>query len=169
MSPTATIALYSAAALVMLVAIRVLAGLVLADAGVANPDQARPCDLIKPLVLYAQYLLIITSINGVPWPKPISVVVQALSFLWSSTSFNSLGLDCVLRASAALPLAIQKTLVSLFMPVAMLFVLLLADVLWSGLRTLCRSRPRQAVARVVKPHDMFLSLCICISFLFLPT
>jgi hypothetical protein len=167
MSPTATIALYSAAALVMLVAIRVLAALALADAGVASPDQARPCDLVKPLVLYAQYLFIITSINGVPWPQPVSVVVQALSFFWSSTSSNSLGLDCVLRHSAALPLAIQKTLFSLLMPVAMLLVLLLVDILWSRLQSLRRSRPRRA--RVVKTHDMFLSLCICISFLFLPT
>ena len=166
MSAAATIALYSAAALVMLVAVRVLSGLALADAGVPSPDQARLCDLIKPLVLYAQYLFIITSINGVPWPQPVGVVVQALSFFWSSTSSNSLGLDCVLRHSPTLPLAIQKNIFSLLMPVAMLFVLLLVDVLWSRLRTLRRSRTR---ARVVKTHDMFLSLCICISLLFLPT
>jgi hypothetical protein len=166
MSAAATIALYTAAAVLMLVAVRILSALAVADAGVASPDQARPCDLIKPLVLYAQYLFIITSINGVPWPQPISVVVQALSFFWSSTSSNGLGLDCVLRHSPALPLAIQKTLFSLLRPVTMLFVLLFVDVLRSRLRMLRRSRTR---GQMIKTHDRFLSLCICISFLFLPT
>lgn len=168
MKPVVTIVLYSVAALVMLVAVRVMSALALADSGSAAPDQPRPCDLIKPLVLYAQYLFIITNINGVPWPKPVSVVVQALSFFWSSTSSNSLGLDCVLRSTAALPVAMQKTLFSLLMPLAMLFVLLLLDVFWS-LR--CQRARRGARIRglVVNTKDEFLSLCVCMAFLFLPT
>jgi hypothetical protein len=153
--------------MVMIVAVRVLSAVALADSGLGSPDQARPCDLIKPLVVYAQYLFIITNINGVPWPKPISVVVQALGFFWSSTSSSSLGLDCVLRHSTALPVAIQKTLFSLLMPLAMLVVLLLVDALWSlRLRT---QRSTLARGQSLNAQDRFLSLCVCVFFLFLPT
>ena len=168
MKPAVTIALYSVAALVMLVAVRVLSALALADSGGVVADQPRPCDLIKPLVLYAQYLFIITNINGVPWPKPISVVVQALSFFWSSTSSNSLGLDCVLRDTASLPVAMQKTLFSILMPMAMLLVLLTLDVVWS-LRSQTSRRGMRWGSQALNTRDRFLSLCVCMSFLFLPT
>jgi hypothetical protein len=137
--PAATIALYSAAALLMLVVVRVLTALALADSGpvASATNQARPIDVVKPVVLYAQYLFIITSINGISWPIFITVVVQALSFFWSSASANSLGLGCVLPRHAALPVAIQKTLFSLLMPLGIVCVLLLCDVVWSFVRSRC--------------------------------
>jgi hypothetical protein len=170
--PAATIALYSAAALVMLVVVRILSALALADSGPATTTapQARTMDVVKPLVLYMQYLFVITSISSVPWPAPITVVVQALSFFWSSASANSLGLDCVLPRNAAVPVAIQKTLLSLLMPVGILCVLLLGDALWSFWRLRRQSRTRRAslMQRHVSTRDRFLSLLLCISFLFLP-
>lgn len=171
LQPSATIALYSIAALVMLVAVRVLTALVLADTGpsATAPNQARPVDFVKPIVLYAQYLFIITSINGVPWPAPISVVMKALTFFWASASANSLGLDCVLPRYAALPLAIQKTLFSLLMPFGILCVLLLVDVLWSFMRACRAPRTRRALPAHISTRDRFVSLVLCISFLFLPT
>jgi hypothetical protein len=128
-------------------------------------------DFIKPLVLYAQYLFIITSTNSIPWPAPITVVVQALSFFWSSASANSLGLDCVLPRHVTLPVAIQKTLFSLLMPVGILCVLLLCDAVWSCWRAHRQSRTRRGslMQRQVSARDRFVSLLLCISFLFLPT
>jgi hypothetical protein len=157
----------------MLVVVRILSALALADSGPATTatPQARPMDVVKPLVLYMQYLFIITSISGVPWPPPITVVVQALSFFWSSASANSLGLDCVLPRNAAVPVAIQKILFSLLMPVGILCVLLLGDALWSAWRFRRQSRTRRAslMQRHISTRDRFLSLLLCILFLFLPT
>ena len=147
--------------------VRLLSALALADSGPVVPDQARPVDLCKPLVVYGQYLFIIININSVPYPATLSQPIQFVGWFWSSASSNSLGLDCVLPRNAALPVAMQKTLFSLLMPVAMLLVLLLLDALWLLVLRKCATRRRQRQA--VSMRDRFLSLSLCISFLFLPT
>jgi hypothetical protein len=98
--------------------VRLLSALALADSGPVAPDQARHVDLCKPLVVYGQYLFIIININSVPYPATLSQPIQFVGWFWSSASSNSLGLDCVLPRAAALPVAMQKTLFSLLMPVA---------------------------------------------------
>jgi hypothetical protein len=144
-----------------------LSALTLADSGPVAPDQARPVDLCKPLVVYGQYLFIIININSVPYPATLSQPIQFVGWFWSSAPSNSLGLDCVLPRTAALPVAMQKTLFSLLMPVAMLLVLLLLDALWFLVLPTRATRRRQVQA--VSMRDRFCSLALCISFLFLPT
>ena len=139
-----------------------LSALALADSGPGALDQAKPVDLCKPLVVYGQYLFIIININSVPYPATLSQPVQFVGWFWSSASSNSLGLDCVLPHTAALPVAVQKTLFSLLMPVAMLLVLLLLDALWLLVLSKCAARRRRQLRNVS-------SLSLCISFLFLPT
>jgi hypothetical protein len=148
--------------------VRLLSALALADSGPIAPDQARPVDLCKPLVVYGQYLFIIININSVPYPATLSQPIQLVGWFWSSASSNSLGLDCVLPRNAVLPVAMQKTLFSLLMPVAMLLVLLLLDALWLLVLSKCAAR-RQRQLRNVSMRDRFSSLSLCISFLFLPT
>lgn len=169
MKPAVTVTLYVLAAVAMLVAVRVLSSMALADVqpvGSGSTQQATPVDLMKPLVVYLQWLFVVVSLNGVPWPPSLSVPLQALGWFWSSASANSLGLDCVLLHHAGLPVAMQKVLFGLLMPLAILLVLLCFDLLLA----LCtRRRPLRRPARQVSLHDRCCSLLLCMSFLFLPT
>jgi hypothetical protein len=123
----------------LLLAVRGLSALALAEAGrPATASQTRAVDLTKPLVVYAQWLFIVMSLNGVPWPASLSVPLQALAWFWSSASANSLGLDCVLPHNSRTPVAVQKVLFGLLMPLAILSVLLCCEVLLS----LCCRRSR---------------------------
>jgi hypothetical protein len=167
MKPAAIITLYTLAAVVLLLAVRGLSALALAEAGrPATAGQPRAVDLTKPLVVYAQWLFIVMNMSGVPWPASLSVPLQALAWFWSSASANSLGLDCVLPHNSRTPVAVQKVLFGLLMPLAILSVLLCCEVLLS----LCCRR-----ARCLRSHrhlsmtDRALSLFLCMSFLFLPT
>jgi hypothetical protein len=147
--------------------VRLLSALALADSGPVAPDQARAVDICKPLVVYGQYLFIIININSVPYPATLSQPIQFVGWFWSSASCNSLGLDCLLPRTAALPVAMQKTLFSLLMPVAMLLVLLLLDALWSLVVQKRATRRRQVHG--ISMRDRFFSLFLCTSFMFLPT
>lgn len=165
-----TIFLYTLAALVMLAVTRVLAAFAMADSGPqALPDQARPVDICKPLVLYAQYIFIVGNL-GVPWPATLAVPLQAVAWFWSSSSPNSLGLDCVLPRTG-MPIAAQKELFGLCMPLGILAVLLCIEWLYQALRSrrqLGRGRASAASLRTsLVPR--FVSLFLCVAFLFLPT
>jgi hypothetical protein len=116
----ATITLYALAALAMLVAVRVLSALALSDSG-QDTAAAKPVDILKPLVLYAQWLLVVCqSMNNVPLPPSLALPLQAVTWFWRSASSSSLGLDCVLPRNASIPVPAQKVLFSLLAPVAML-------------------------------------------------
>lgn len=168
-----TICLYALAALVMLVAVRILSALSLADPGPSAANQVRPVDLCKPLVIYAQYLFIIFSLNGVQWPVSLSYPLQALAWFWSSASSNSLGLDCILSRSSIVPVPVQKVVLGLCVPLVILFVLMVVEFLWWVYKThsmvSLRGRIRRSTVTVVGVRDRFISLFVCMSFLFLPT
>jgi len=167
MKPAVTITLYTLAALVMLVAVRVLSALSLADSGRDATDEAKPVDLVKPLVVYAQWLFVVVNINGVPWPKTLSYPLQALGWFWSSASSNSLGLDCVLPRNIGTPIAVQKVLFGLLMPLAILTVLLCIELLIASHGCIAWGRPTRR--RSFNMIDRVASLCTCLIFLFLPT
>ena len=85
---------------------------------------AKPVDFLKPLVLYAQWLLVACqSMNNVPLPPSLAVLLQAVTWFWSSTSASSLGLDCVLPRDASIPVPAQKVLFALLTPIVILCVL----------------------------------------------
>jgi hypothetical protein len=167
MRPAAVVTLYTLAAVMLLLAVRVLSALALADLGrPVTAGQTRAVDLTKPLVVYAQWLFIVMSLNGVPWPASLSVPLQALAWFWSSASANSLGLDCVLPHNSRTPVAVQKVLFGLLMPLAILSVLLCCEVLLS---LFCRRSRLLHSQRHLSMTDRSLSLFLCMSFLFLPT
>jgi hypothetical protein len=169
--PAVVVTLYTLAAVILLLAVRVLSALALADSGrPVTASQPRAVDLTKPLVVYAQWLFIVMNLNGVPWPASLSTPLQALAWFWSSASANSLGLDCVLPHNSRTPVAIQRVLFGLLMPFAILSVLLCCEVLLS----LCCQRSRllsrlHLQQRHLSMTDRCLSLFLCMSFLFLPT
>jgi hypothetical protein len=165
--PGVVITLYTLAAVVLLLAVRGLSALALAEAGrPVTAGQPRAVDLTKPLVVYAQWLFIVMNLSGVPWPASLSAPLQALAWFWSSASANSLGLDCVLPHNSRTPVAVQKALFGLLMPLAILSVLLCCEVLFS----LCCRRSRFLRSqRHLSMGDRALSLFLCMSFLFLPT
>lgn len=169
---SATIALYALAAVVMLVAVRVLSALALSDSG-QDTGAAKPVDILKPLVLYAQWLMVVCqSMSNVPLPPSLAMPLQAVTWFWSSTSASSLGLDCVLPRQARIPVPSQRVMFAILTPIGILCVLLCVEVLLS-LR--CRSTrrlscmPRAATGHRIRMHDRFVSLFVCMAFMFLPT
>lgn len=100
-----------------------------------------------------------SNLVGIPWPASLSYPMQVISGLWSSASGTSIGLDCVLPRTSAVPLGVQKVLLCLLTPAAILCIL----VTFEGL--LHYFRPR----RSVRVRDQLFSLVFCIVFLFLPT
>lgn len=163
MKPSIVVTLYALAAVVMLVAVRVLSSFALAASGpgAVSDASARPVDVLKPLVMYAQYIYVVTNLNGVPWPPTVLVPMQALGWFWSSASGNSLGLDCLLPRHTAIPVAAQRVLFGLLVPLAILSVLMCLEV---AARLLCPARWRRHQKR-----GRFMSLLLCMAFLFLPT
>jgi len=163
-----TISLYIMAAVVMLVAVRVLSALSLAETGPqGSANQTRPVDLAKPLVVYAQWLFILFNLSGVPWPQSLSYPLQALAWFWSSASSNSFGLDCVLPHHGRIPVAAQKVLLGLFVPVAILLVLLVVElvIVFFSLRR----RASSGLAQHVSTGGRCTSLAVCMAYIFLPT
>jgi hypothetical protein len=167
MKPAVTVTLYALAAVAMLVAVRILSTMALAGVQPGGTaQQATLVDVMKPLVVYLQWLFVVVSLNGVPWPPTLSVPLQALSWFWSSASANSLGLDCVLLHHARLPVAMQKVLFGLLMPLVILLVLLCFDLLLARCHRRCLLRwPAQHVSL----RNRCCSLLLCMAFLFLPT
>jgi hypothetical protein len=118
-----------------------------------------PAELLRALVIHAQWLYIISMMVGVPWPATIAWPLQVIGGIWSSTSGSSIGFECILQDSKGLPVAAQKLLICLFTPVGILCGVLLIE---AGIHYL---RPRRS-ARA--GHDLA-SVVMCIVFMFLPT
>jgi hypothetical protein len=94
---------------------------------VRSPDDtpeavaACPFELLKILVRFLQYLLIIFS-AGAPWPSSWRVTATSLSVVFSSHA-SALGLDCILPASPAaatvLPVAARSAITQEALPLAL--------------------------------------------------
>jgi hypothetical protein len=72
-----------------------------------------------------QWLLVVASIN-IEWPQVLSAPFSAVAWLFASSS-TATGLDCLLTHNSVLPLALQKVLLGLLMPIALLAILLCID------------------------------------------
>jgi hypothetical protein len=172
LSKGATITLYALAAVVMLVAVRVLSALALSDSG-QDTGAAKPVDILKPLVLYAQWLMVVCqSMNNVPLPPSLAMPLQAVTWFWSSASASSLGLDCVLPRQASIPVPAQRVMFAILTPIGIVCVLLCVELLLSlpfrSTRRLSRM-PMAATGQRIRMHDRFVSLFVCMAFMFLPT
>ena len=93
-------------------------------------------NVLRPLVLYMQYLLIIYSLN-IPWPATLVYPLQTLAGLWSSASPQALSIECLLSPSSSIPIGIQRVLFYLLTPVAMAVLLLLIEAAFIIARRTC--------------------------------
>jgi hypothetical protein len=161
MSNAAIIVLYVMGAFAMMGLVRLLVHFSTSADLVPRTDLQTPipAELLRALVIHAQWLYIISMMVGVPWPATIAWPLQVIGGIWSSTSGSSIGFDCILRGSQGLPVAVQKLLICLFTPAGILCGVLLIEAVMHYLRP-------QRSARV--GHD-FASVVMCIVFMFLPT
>jgi hypothetical protein len=86
-------------------------------------------DLLRPLVLYMQYALILASVTSVELPAPLAYPLQALAWAWSPAVPGTLSIECILPqgSSSSIPVGIQRMLFYLAMPGVMLMLLLAAE------------------------------------------
>ncbi|KAF6256734.1 hypothetical protein COO60DRAFT_84981 [Scenedesmus sp. NREL 46B-D3] len=114
-----------------------------ANAHVVIQQQVLPTELLKPLILYMQYMLIISTLNiewQVIWPFH-----KALGWLWASSSSTTLSVECLLVSSSSVPLPVQKLLLSVSMPLMVLLALLALHAV-QAVVTHYKSRVRRADA-----------------------
>jgi hypothetical protein len=73
--------------------------------------------------------MLVAAMN-VDWPPTLTYPFRVVGWLWAAASAEALSADCILwRDSQVLPLAVQRIVFYLSMPLAMLLVLLSVDVL----------------------------------------
>eukprot|EP00877_Chromochloris_zofingiensis_P008141 jgi/Chrzof1/3580/Cz13g01060.t1 len=73
-----------------------------------------PSDVIKILVLYLQYLIIIST-APLEWPKSLTAVFFAISWVFAASTSHAVSLDCIYSPSDV-PLAIKRLLTYLVGP-----------------------------------------------------
>eukprot|EP00877_Chromochloris_zofingiensis_P011015 jgi/Chrzof1/6167/Cz17g14020.t1 len=81
---------------------------------VVDKSDVWPSDVIKVLVLYLQYLIIISS-APLDWPRSLTAVFFAVSWVFAAGTSQAVSLDCIYSASG-LPLAIKRLLTYLIGP-----------------------------------------------------
>lgn len=79
------------------------------------PAVPKVSDTLKTLVLYINYVLLLSS-TRVDWPKSLSALYTAFAWFMSSASGEVLSLDCILPEGGLLPRAIKRQLVYLLLP-----------------------------------------------------
>ncbi|KAF6265050.1 hypothetical protein COO60DRAFT_1480381 [Scenedesmus sp. NREL 46B-D3] len=124
----AIIGLYVAGGVVLLAFIKLLCHFTLAENAQpqADEDKQHISDLLRCLVLYSQWMLLVASVN-IDWPPSISYPMQILGWIWAPSNPETLTIDCLLSASVGVPVAVQRVVFYISMPVVMLIVLLLLE------------------------------------------
>ena len=105
----------------------------------------RPSDLIKVLIQYLQYVVILGSMS-VPWPPFLRGMFAAAGAVFGASSGEALSLDCLLQQHGAskhkLPLAVQRQLLLYVAAVAsyacVVLLLLAAHWMTRVVRSTCR-------------------------------
>jgi len=115
-------------------------------------DPLRPTDVVKPLVLFCQYMLMVFTLNT-SWPSSLSYVLQKpLAWLWSSTSPQTLSVECVMPHSTAVPIPVLRILFYLLMPVLMIVVLLALEAVTMAVQSKRKERRHVCGAPAPSPH-----------------
>jgi hypothetical protein len=165
MKTSVIITLYAVSAVVLRACIKLLLHFTLADTLAAQQGETQPpAELIRCLVLYGQRLLIVASLS-IEWPASIAYPLRALAWVWSSSSPETLSADCILPAASSVPLAVQRVVFYLAMPMAMLLVLLLLELLLAT-RCLMFNR-RSGTAKKLLPR--LGSSTMVVLFFFMPS
>ena len=115
-SQPATIAIYAVALLCLVALLTYMADATWHDNQEVT-NELRVSDVLKVLVLYVQYLVVL-GMARVVWPDSLSAVFSAATFLFSSSSGQFISLDCLLSEMAGLrvPMAVVKQLIYLVLP-----------------------------------------------------
>jgi hypothetical protein len=84
-------------------------------------NELRVSDVLKVLILYVQYLVVLGSAK-VAWPTSLSAVFAAAALLFSSGTGQFISLDCIFSpvSVSIVPMPIAKQLIYLVLPVAIL-------------------------------------------------
>jgi hypothetical protein len=96
--------------------------------------QVSPTDLLKPFCIYLQFMFIVATMQGITWPATLSKPFQALLWLFSSSSPQSLSLECILPSSSTLPVPVQIFILSMVTPLSIMALLLVLETVIAYLR-----------------------------------
>lgn len=135
LKPQAQLALYLLLSYVTALFIGITVHVTWADSAVDDATgSVRSTDLIKVLVQFAQYMVIVGTVS-VPWPERINLQrwFQAVSSVFGAGSGHALSLDCWLahyELSKTLPLAIQRQLVYFLAPFVVFLGVVVLQVMW---------------------------------------
>jgi hypothetical protein len=115
-----------------------------ANAHEAMQQKVLASELLKPFILYMQYMLIIGALN-IEW-QAVLPLFKALGWLWAPTSPNTLSIECLLPSSgsSSVPLPVQKLLLALTTPLLVLLALLSLHGLQVAYKHYIRSGRRNA-------------------------
>jgi hypothetical protein len=165
MSAGAIISLYLLAAVAVIGLVKLLVYFSTSADLVTRTDlqTPTPSEMLRALVIHSQWLFIICNLVGIPWPAALTVPMQVIGGIWSSTSGSSIGFDCILR-NKGVPVAVQKVLICLFTPLGIMFAVLAIE---AAMRYLSKRTAMRRVGTATQ-HD-FMSVTMCIVFTFLPT
>jgi hypothetical protein len=124
--------------------------------------QLKVSSLLRPLVLYMQYALILASVTSVELPAPLAYPLQVLAWAWSPAAPGTLSIECILpHGSSSIPVGIQRMLFYLVTPVVLLVLLL---IVCSAVPAVLRNR--QSLAASLKGHLLVTTIVVC--FFFMP-
>jgi hypothetical protein len=87
----------------------------------SHQQSLKPSDLIKVLILFLQYLVIVSSLS-VPWPTALSYLFRGAKFVFAASNgqLGSVSLDCMLSQSSHVPVSVQRQLLCLVAPIGIL-------------------------------------------------
>jgi len=98
-----------------------------AAAGDDNSNGRASTELLKVMVRFMQYLLLIGATNA-PWPALVASMFQVFEVAVGATGQGVVSVDCLLRQTRLLPVAAQEALLQLALPMLLLAALMVAVV-----------------------------------------
>lgn len=134
---------------------------------VESRTHLNPTELLRFLVLFCQWMLLVAGLSGVQWPETVGVPLQVLAYVWAPASPESASVECLLQiasnAGSRVPMGVAKVIFCLGMPLAMLALLLLLEVCIIAVKRW--RHPRQTIYIV----DRLISTTMVVVFFFLPS
>jgi hypothetical protein len=137
--------------------------------GLAAGNQAplpSPTDVLKPFFIYLQFMFVVATMPGISWPGVMSVPLQGLTWLFSSSTPHSLSWECIMSRDGAVPVPVQVLALSLTMPFVLMALLLLFESALALYRTRRRVMARSTALR--KEYQKLVAEGIVLWFLFYP-
>jgi hypothetical protein len=125
----------------------------------------QPAEMMRPLVLYFQFLLVVSSMNA-DWPAPLAHCFHAMAAAFAPASAQYLGAECLFSSDGSIPLSMKGVLFNLIAFPALLVVSLVIEAA-CFLRARCAKRTATAARRVGLAPRVACS-CMVAVLLYLP-